>query len=143
VTWRRGLLVIAALIAVASIAFALKPFNGPNAISADPPDVAPAVQSAGISSFSVEMVVMDRTTSCGPALVDAWHSKPFRWRVHANDPGSTADYTATSTGSTCRKAAQHRVERAGIGLLAAALVLLVGLLLRHRPSSDPPPTESD
>src|SRR2546430_3169810 len=128
-TWRRGVLVIAALIAAASIAFALKPFNGPSGKSVDPPGITFAQSnSSGATSFSIEMLAVTGTTSCGPPLLDAWHSEPFRWHVHANAPGSKADYTATSTGSTCRKAAQHRVDRAGIGLLAAALVLVVGLL---------------
>jgi len=143
-TWRRGLLVIAALIAAVSIAFALKPFNGPSGTSVDPPDITPAQSnSSGITSFSIEMLAVTGPTSCGPALLDAWHSEPFRWHVHANAPGSKADYTAKSTGSTCRKAAQHRVHRAGIGLLAAALVLVVGLLLRDGRRTDPPTAESD
>jgi len=143
-TRRRGLLVIAALIAAASIAFALKPFNGPSGTSVDPPDITPTqIHSSGFSSFSMEMEAVTGTTSCGPALLDAWHSEPFRWHVHANAPHSKADYTATSTGSTCRKAAQHRVDRAGMGLLAAALVLVVGLLLRNGRRSDPPTAEGD
>lgn len=143
-TRRRGLLAIAALIVAASITFALKPFDGPSRTSVNPPDITPTqIRTSGFTSFSTEMEVATGPTSCGPPLLDAWHSEPFRWHVHANPPHSKADYTATSTGSTCRRAAQHRVDRAGVGLLAAALVLLVGLLLRNSRRIDPPTAEGD
>jgi hypothetical protein len=93
---------------------------------------APTVR-VGVESRTVDV----RSVHCGPALFDAWHAKspPSGWFAYA-------PLTNVSGGmyGSCRQASQHRIRRAGLGLLIGLAVLLSIWMIDRRRGFDPGPT---
>jgi hypothetical protein len=132
VTIRRALVIIAALTAAVAIAYAVTPFRPRFGLSTLP---RPPRVSNAPSGYSVEATAASFHSSCGPPIVDAWHSAPLHWTF---GPGRIANgfarFTASATGSACRRAAQHRLAFPALGLLAASACVVVARFLRRRPS---------
>jgi hypothetical protein len=128
VTARRVLYAIAALVALLAIFGAIKPFHttvgGYSPFETPEPsfDIPPTYVSAGADSAPIGTMLQQRITtgSCGPPIVDAWHSKSATpsWSGYA----PLNDVTVTIP-SDCRGESQHLLGVAASRLLAALVLI--------------------
>jgi hypothetical protein len=117
----RVLLVVAAgIVGLCALAYASVPFaTTGGTIRSAPPVFAPGGHE---SPDGMYLVAVSPQSSCGAALIDAWHAKSpaSGWFGYA----PLTDATAVS-GSRCRAESQHRLLRSGYAILAALVLVAI------------------
>ena len=125
------------LVLAVALVYVAKPFSftpSPQYVLA-PSRMSPP--PAGGSSGTAAFMAMTRSAQCGPAVFDAWHAKSPQSGWFGYSPLTK---TSIDGQGSCRLESQHRVRRAGFGLLIGTGVLFSVWLLDRRRGVEPGPT---
>jgi len=117
----RVLLVVAAgIVGLCALAYAAVPFTTAGGTIREAAPVFAPGGDDGVDGRA--FVVASPESSCGAAVIDAWHaqSPPRGWFGYA--PLTDATVLA---GSRCRAESQHRLLRSGYAVLAALVLVAI------------------